>query len=143
MLSVIVDTSEQKPWLFPADRFTTERRSLDTGDYSLPGLEGRFCIERKSLGDFVGTVIHDWLRFRKELIRMSAMDLAVIVVEADAGDIRGKKYESEAQPASVFGKAMAIQLDHGVPVLFWGPRVTCEVLVWQFIEMTAKKLRTS
>jgi ERCC4-type nuclease len=138
--TVITDSREQRPWLFPSDRFVTDRRKLVTGDYSLLGYENTFCIERKSLGDFVGTLFGDWIRFRKELIRMSGFDIACIVVECNVEDIRQKKYESEVAPESVLGKAHAIYLDHGLPVYFWGPRIESELMAIQFVAITAKKL---
>jgi DNA excision repair protein ERCC-4 len=140
--TVLIDTREQRPWLFPPDRFLSERRGLPTGDYTLAGFEERFCIERKSLGDFVSTVIGDWLRFRKELIRMSGFDLAAVVVECNVADVREHKYESQAVPESVLGRAHAIYFDHGIPVFFWGPRIDCEQLVHQFMAMAVKKLGT-
>ena len=139
MIRVIVDTREQRPWLFPASAFCTERATLATGDYTIAGCEQRFCIERKSLGDFVGTVIGDWLRFRKELIRMSGFDLAAIVVEATVADVIEHKYESEANPQSVLGRAHSILIDHGIPVYFWGSRMFCEPMVHQFMTITASK----
>lgn len=140
MIGITIDTREQKPWSFPEDRFMVTRGTLSTGDYCLTGVDG-FCVERKSLGDFVGTVIGDWIRFRKELIRMAAMDYAVIVVECSVDDVIEHRYESEAKPQSVLGRAHGIFADHGVPVLWWGQRQVCEPIVWQFFELMHKKLR--
>ena len=36
-LKIIIDTREQKPWVFPGH--TTAVQKLDTGDYSVEGLE--------------------------------------------------------------------------------------------------------
>ena len=44
--NIIVDTREQKPWDFN-DNFNTTKAKLDTGDYSIEGLEHILCIERK------------------------------------------------------------------------------------------------
>lgn len=140
LIPVLIDTREQRPWEFDCEMFATERTSLRTGDYSIAGLEDRFCIERKSLGDFVGTVIQDWLRFRKELYRLAGFDHAAIVVEANIEDVFNHKYESDAQPASVIGKVNSIFLDHGIPVYFWGPRPVCTAMVERFLILAAKKL---
>lgn len=139
-IPIVVDTAEQRPWTFQPERFTVERRSLDTGDYSIAGFESLITIERKSLGDLVSTVINDWIRFRKELVRMSGFDFAAIVVEANVEQVMSKQYESEANPASVMGKCAAIYFDHGIPVYFWGLRPVCEPLVWQWLEIAAKKI---
>lgn len=139
-LPILIDTREQRPFMFPAERFTTVRGTLRTGDYSIVGLEDRVCLERKSIGDLVQTLIHDALRFRKELVRMSGFDVAAIVVECNVDDIKAKRYESEANPESVLGKVHAIHFDHGIPVFFWGPRTTCEQMVWQYLTLAAKKV---
>jgi len=139
-LPILIDTREQRPWTFTPERFTVARATLAEGDYSLAGFEGRIALERKSLGDFVGTVIGDWLRFRKELIRLSGYDVAAVVVEANVEDVKQHKYESAANPDSVLGRAHGIYLDHGIPVYFWGPRTVCEPMVWQFFSLAAKKV---
>lgn len=140
MLRILVDSREQRPWGFPADKFTTETATLPAGDYTLAGAFGRLAIERKSLGDFVGTVIQNWLRFRKELIRLSGYDIAAIVVEADVADVMAKKYESDADPNAVLGRANGIFLDHGIPVLWWGKRPGCEHMAARFFQQAAAKL---
>jgi ERCC4-type nuclease len=140
VLNVVIDSREQQGWSFPGDRFAPVRRKLRTGDYSLLGFEDVIAIERKSLGDLVQTVIHDAIRFRKELVRMSGFDVACIVVEADAADVWERRYDTEAEPAAVFGRLHGYFLDHGVPTFFWGRRQLCEPNVWRFLELAAKKL---
>lgn len=140
LIPVLIDTREQRPWEFDCESFTTERASLRTGDYTIAGLEDQLCIERKSLGDFVNTVIQDWLRFRKELYRLAGFDHAAIVVEANIEDVFNHAYESDAQPASVIGRVNGIFLDHSVPVFFWGPRPVCTAMVERFLILASKKL---
>ena len=53
---IIVDTREQAEYTFDC---SVLRRKLDAGDYSVQGYEHRVAVERKSLADFVHTVIHD------------------------------------------------------------------------------------
>jgi DNA excision repair protein ERCC-4 len=139
-IPILVDSREQRPWELDAATFDAATATLATGDYTIAGVQDRFVIERKSLGDFVSTVIHDWLRFRKEVYRLASFDVAAIVVEADLGDVIGKRYESDAKPEAVLGRANGIFLDHGVPVLFWGPRPVCITMVERFLLLAAKKL---
>lgn len=121
-IPVLVDSREQNPVPLPVDRFDVQRATLPTGDYSLPGLESVFTLERKSLGDAVNTFIHGNLRFRHELNRMSCFDFAAIVIEAEVRDLLEKRYESDAQPAAVMGRLLSYPFDHGVQVLFAGNR---------------------
>jgi len=139
LITVLIDTREQRPFSFDHSRFTTQRATMRTGDYTVLGLEKELVIERKNLGDFVGTVIGDWLRFKKELIRMAAFDTAAIVVEANLDDVFARRYESDAEPSSIIGRANAIHLDFGVPVLWWGPRTGCVVMLESYLELAVKK----
>lgn len=119
-LPIIIDTREQRPWSFDAAKFTVSRAKLATGDYTISGIDDRIVLERKSLDDAVQSFIHNWIRFKKELIRLSAYDAAAIVIEANLEDIATHQYQSGVTPASIIGKANAIFLDHGIPVFFWG-----------------------
>lgn len=137
--TILIDSREQRPFQFNPAVFNVERRGLATGDYTLAGHEDRIAVERKGLGDLVGTVIGDWLRFRKELLRLAAFDVAAIVVEADVSDVLERRYESSANPLSVLGRCHSCFLDHGVPVLFWGHRRQCESMLAQFFRLFLKR----
>lgn len=127
-LHIVIDSREQKNWTFEPKQVVVSRAALPAGDYSVAGLETRVALERKSIGDLVNTVIHDWLRFRKELNRLSGYDVAAVVVEGTLEQIVRHQYESEASPASVIGRINGIFLDHGIPVLFWGsPRMAADM----------------
>lgn len=136
---MLVDSREQKPWSFDERQVRIEVATLQEGDYTVAGLKGRVVIERKSLGDAVQTVIHNWLRFRKELNRLSGYDMALIVVEADIGMVYRHEYESEASPASVLGRVNGIMLDHSIPVVFWGDRELAANMAHRFLLMASKK----
>jgi ERCC4-type nuclease len=141
-LPVVIDTSEPVgyAWNFVDELFTTERKSLMTGDYTVAGLEDVLTIERKTLGDAVSTVIHQWTRFRKTLYRMAGMECAIVVIEASVSDVLEHKYESDAEPASVLGKLNSITIDHNIPVVFAGDRATAETFAERFLIQAAKKL---
>lgn len=120
-MRIVIDTSEQAPWNF--NNFDLAgvdivRRTLPTGDYTVEGSESLICVERKSLDDLVKTVVTDWMRFSRELRRMAAMDVAVIVVEAPVTALLQHQYDSNVNPASVRGKLNRILLDFGVPTMF-------------------------
>lgn len=133
---MVVDSREQRPWSLP---YPTVTKGLPAGDYSIVGLETEVAIERKSLGDMVGTVIHDWLRFRKELNRLSGYTLAAVVVEATIEDVIAHRYESDANPESVLGRANAIFVDHGIPVLWWGSRAAAVHMAARLLHMAWKR----
>jgi ERCC4-type nuclease len=140
-IKVVVDTREKVPWEFDAALFEIVHAGLPAGDYSLAGLEDRLAIERKSLGDFVGTVIGQWLRFRKELNRLSGYDCAAIAIEANLEQIFEHRYESEATPASILGRMNAIFLETGIPCFLCGPRLQAAEMAARFLTLASKKLR--
>ena len=118
---IVIDTREQEPYGFDCG---TLRRKLEAGDYSVASLENVVAVERKSLADFTSTVIHDFERFAAELEKLSKLDAACIVVEADldhvlrglAGSVRG------VAPESLLGAAVHISLRYRVPVFWCGSR---------------------
>lgn len=119
---IVVDTREQQEYSFACK---TIRRKLEAGDYSVAGYEHRVAVERKSLPDFVHTVIHDFKRFAVELEKLSAMDAACVVVEADLDDVlRGQHANTlrGASPQSLLAVSTYIALRWKVPVYWCGSR---------------------
>ena len=119
---IIIDTREQAEYSFACP---VVHQKLDAGDYSVEGFETRVAVERKSLSDFVHTVIHDFQRFAVELDKLSQMDAACVVVEADLDEVlRGLHADSlrSVSPASLLGAATHISLRYRVPVHWCGSR---------------------
>ena len=83
--NIIVDTREQKPWDFN-DNFNTTKAKLDTGDYSIEGLEHILCIERKCSPNEVSNNITE-KRFKDVLDRMAGYPHSHILFEFDLYDI--------------------------------------------------------
>ena len=79
-VTAIVDSREQAPLSLAPLR--TVAGSLCTGDYRLRGLEHIVRIERKSLPDLVACVGRERERFEREVQRLLAFPLRVLVVEA-------------------------------------------------------------
>lgn len=138
-IPIRIDTREQAPWTFTEPDFFSNRGALLAGDYELCLDDTRIAIERKSLGDFVSTVIYDWLRFRKELTALSGYDCAAIVVEADLGQVFAHAYESEVNPLSIVGRAHSIFLEHGIPVFWWGQPGQANEMARRFFRLAWKK----
>ncbi len=121
-ITVVVDTREQEPYAFDPEVVEVVRRALPAGDYSLPGYEASIAIERKTLADFVASVIRRRARFLRELRALAEYDLGCVVVEGSLGDITAHRYRSGAHPRAVLGATLSIIVDHGVPVFFCGDR---------------------
>jgi ERCC4-type nuclease len=122
LATIIIDTREQEPYSFDPRRAAAVRRALPAGDYSVEGLEERVAVERKTLDDFVSTVIHSRARFRKELRKLAGYPAACVVVEAGVLDVLVHRYRGDAHPNAVLGNALSVILDYRVPVFFCGNR---------------------
>lgn len=123
-LTFLIDSREQRPLEFtygPADALKevrTEICTLDTGDYSVKGLEKRFIsIERKSLDDLVQCVGSERERFEREIYRLLAFPCRLIVVEASWDEIMIGQWRSKVSPRSVIGSVQG-WIDIGVPFFF-------------------------
>lgn len=121
-IRIVVDTREKEPYSFSSGGVEAARRKLEAGDYSLEGYESRVAVERKSLNDFVSTVIHHRSRFERELERLAGFEAACIVVEASLDDVLQGRYFSAAHPSSILGSTLWIIIDYGVPVFFCSDR---------------------
>ena len=129
---VVVDSREQEPYSF-SERVVTVRRALPAGDYSLAGMEQSVAIERKSAEDFMHTLIRERERFRRELLKLATYDRACIVVEAGMDDILAGVYRSGCHPSSVFGAALSIIVDYGVPIYFCSNRQCARRFVEEYL----------
>lgn len=137
---IVIDSREQRPYDFGGDDFAI-RKALPSGDYSLEGLEERFAIERKSLQDWVNTVVHGKERFAKELERLQSYDYACVVVEATLEDILSGNYRSKIAPDALLGKTCGIMVGYGIPVLFAGDRPHACAMVRKLLAMGERKYR--
>jgi len=92
--TIIRDTREKEGYTFEpsSTRYHTCKgmvdRKLDTGDYSIEGLEDRLCIERKaSVVELAGNVGHDRQRFLNEIERMKEFPHKYIILEFSLSDL--------------------------------------------------------
>lgn len=137
---VLVDTREKQPWSFEGQGIECVKQKLNTGDYSLPKLESRVCIERKSLNDWTGTVMRSRGRFYRELDRMRAYQFRCVIIEAGVREIMAGKYTSEVRPASILGFIAEITVAQSVPVYLAGTRAEAQILAGALLRMAGKKL---
>jgi DNA excision repair protein ERCC-4 len=121
-VTIVIDTREQEGYSFDPRLAATVRRALPAGDYSVAGMENTVAVERKSLDDFVSTVIHSRARFRKELRKLAEYRAACVVVEAGLLEVMLHRYRGDAHPNAVVGNALSIILDFRIPVFFCSSR---------------------
>lgn len=82
--TIIVDTREQQPWEF--SHYTTASEKLDTGDYSIKGLENIIAIERKkNVSEIAANIVES--RFKDVLDRMKQVKYPFILLEFSLKDV--------------------------------------------------------
>ena len=139
-LVILVDTREQRP--YSAEELGAEVPvqigTLKAGDYSIVGAETRVGIERKTLSDYLGSITHGRPRFKIELAKLAQYDFAVVIVEANLGDIEDPGLRSRAHPNSLFGTTVAITHDF-VPVLWAGDRRRAARLTYRLLKRFYEK----
>ncbi len=126
----------------------TIRAKLDVGDYSLPGLETRIAIERKSGPDLLGTLFGEETtalgeraahleRFRAEIARayVGRYELFAIVCEASVGWLfqeaarRRERYGKSFDPFAVLAILRSFEIDLACPTVWAGSKGLAELHV--------------
>lgn len=131
--TIIIDTREQQPWTF--EHYTTASRKLDTGDYSIEGLEDIICIERKKSVTEVANNITE-SRFIDVVDRMSKYKYAFLLLEFDLEQVLNYPIGSnlprrlwdkvKITPAFIIKHILELQLSHNIKVLFCGSQSDAE-----------------
>lgn len=130
---IIVDTREQQPWEFRNMEKTIAK--LDTGDYSLKGLEDIFCIERKgSISEFANNITEK--RVKDVVARLSKIPHAFLLFEFDLEDVliypvgssvpRKMWSKLRISPKFILKHINELQLLHNVKILFCGDASNAE-----------------
>lgn len=140
-MHVIIDSREQTPFSFQAECYTgttTATGTLDTGDYSLAGLEDKIAIERKSLPDFVACLGRERERFQRELQRAAALDAFAVVIEGTWEQLAQGQYRSRINPHAACQSVCAFTARLGTPFLFAGTRAAAEYLTHSLLKQYLK-----
>lgn len=130
MFRIISDSREQQPYVFSVPSI---RKRLEAGDYSIEGFEDSVAVERKTLEDFVSTVIRQRKRFYRELQRLEEYEAACVVVESDLRDVLTGRYRSGAHPNAILGTVISIVVDFQIPVFFCSDRQVACRFVEEFL----------
>ena len=129
-MKIIVDTREKFPWSFDND-IEVITKKLDTGDYSIQGLEGDVSIERKaSVSEFYGNVTKK--RFWNEMSRMSELAHKFAIFEFALDDLNVFPYGSglpqkaiqrmKISSSYLLSCVVRMHLDYKIHVIFAGDR---------------------
>ena len=150
--TIIVDTREQQPWTF--DNYAKAHKKLDTGDYSIEGLEHLLTIERKkSSSEFATNVVES--RFKDVVMRLSQFKYSFLLLEFDLEDLLIYPIGStvpkrmwdkvKITPSFLIKNIIELQLNHNIKVMFCGSASNAEKIAEfifkkiHYIEMVKKQ----
>lgn len=125
--TIIIDTREQQPWEF--NDFAVANRKLDTGDYSIEGLEDILCIERKkNISEIANNITES--RFKDVIDRMSKFKYSFLLIECDYSQLMNYPIGSEVpkkmwnkikiSPAFILKVLTELSVIHNIHVMFCG-----------------------
>lgn len=140
-MEIIVDTREKPEhrWNFSRSEIVTNlvHKKLDTGDYSISGMEDIFCIERKRNVSEIATNIVE-KRFKDVLQRLGDYKYKYILCEFDVSNIvdfpigsgipRSKQRFIKIKPPFIFSCLSKIQVDYGIPIIYCGNASNAEII---------------
>ena len=115
--------------------------TLQTGDYSVAGLQDMVAVERKSLPDLLQSLTRGRERFEKELARARSFHRFWVIVETDPRTILRGDFEDKslADPRSIWESVMALSVRF-CPFLFGGnDRATCAAMVESLLVKYARE----
>ena len=149
-MEIIADTREQQPWDFQ-DHDIVEKvisTKLDTGDYSVVGLEDKVCLERKkSVAEVANNVNQD--RFWKEMKRMEEFDYRFVLLEFSIDDVlnfpvgstipKSKWKYLKVSGNYIMKKLTQIQIDYNIHVVFCGDVDNAQLVAINILKEVTKK----
>lgn len=119
-MKIIVDTREQRPWFTNTSKFTTIKKKLECGDYSVEGHEDTFGVERKSKSDAYGTLGKGRAMFERMLEKTRHYTFFAIIIESSLADfIQNPPIQTKMSPAAAVQSLIAFSLKYNVRVV-WG-----------------------
>lgn len=144
--TIIIDTREQQPWAFK--NRATANHKLDTGDYSIKGLEHLVAIERKkSVSEIASNIIEP--RFKDVINRLSSIKYGFILLEFSLKDlliypigsnIPKHKWNSIKITSNFILKHVTDwQIEHGIKVFFCGSASNAENLAGYLLKKIYNK----
>jgi hypothetical protein len=144
--TIIIDTREQKPWEF--SNHATANHKLDTGDYSIQGLESVLAIERKrNISEFANNITES--RFTDVVDRLSKTKYSFILFEFDMKDVMNYPIGSNIpkrlwnkiriSPAFIIKHIVDLQVEHNIKIIFCGDSSNAEKIALSLMRKIYKK----
>ncbi len=105
---IVTDSREKLP--LPFTNLKNVRGTLQTGDYSVRGLETLYAVERKSVADLVSCCVGgSRARFDRELHRLRGYRFKRLLIVGTECEIEQGCYCSNVKPGAVLGTLAMIE----------------------------------
>ena len=139
-IPIVIDTREQTAYAFDPNRFqVVRRRPFPQATTRWSAAEERVAVERKSLADFVQTVIRSRRRFHEELRKLTTHEFACVVVEGSLRDmLEGRTPRQAHTPMPFSARPCRYASTGAMPVYFCGDRQTAKQFVEAYLERCAR-----
>ena len=149
---VSIDQREKHPFTFDGLKADARQRNaplivptvsvhMDSGDYSVHGMEDKVAIERKSKVDLYSTLGQNRDRFEDEHRRLMDYRVAAVVVECSLTECLTEPPErSRLNPKTIFRTGIAWWIRYDVPWFFFESRSLAEVATYRILEKAWKEL---
>jgi ERCC4-type nuclease len=139
--TIIVDTREQQPWTF--DNYVTANQKLDTGDYSILGMENILAIERKkSVSEFANNITES--RFKDVVARLSQLKHSFLLLEFNLEDVLiypvgsnvpKKMWDKiKISPSFIIKHLLELQIYHNIKIIFCGDSDNAEKMATHILK---------
>lgn len=136
-LTAVCDTREQTP--LDLSPLRVERDGLQTGDYSIRGLEDIVSVERKSLPDLLACVGRERERFERELHRLAAYPVRLLVIESTWATIEAGNFDRSQVTSSAAMGSLLGWMAQGIPVVMTGNHEQAGRMVSRFLFLAARR----
>lgn len=136
-VTVVIDSREQLPYSFP--QFHTTVGTLQSGDYSIRGLESQIAIERKGFEDFISCCGSERERFEREIERLLAYPTRAVLVECRWEDLERGAWRSKVTPQSIVGSSLG-WIARGVSIVPCGNRERAELYCGRLLYISARRI---
>jgi len=148
-MKIRVDTREQTPLDFSEHGCETVRGTIPTFDYAIDGDQQNFAVERKSLQDYVQSVVmKDSYRREMEKIRKAkdaGMCRLYYIIEADFRDVESfdfRRFKSgRVHPGLVYKRWREMAHDHGIHVVWSGDARGAAFAIYLLMKSRVEELR--
>jgi len=146
VIKIICDTRDKPEYRWTFDEMLKDGeeidvRKLDTGDYSIEGLEDFISIDRKkSVNEIISNIsgATDRIRFRKELDRAKGIAHFFIMCEFSIDDVlKGSKF-SKVSPSYILSALAGMELTYpNLSVHYAGSSKNAEILTYRILSRAA------